>query len=72
MDIFNKDWIISLTVTGPNLRPLLVSIHLKEVPLKQVSFDLGGYVFCNALLIFFFFFFLVLKAQSLNFVCKPL
>lgn len=41
MDIFNNDWVISLTVTGPNLRPLLVSIHLKEVPLKEVLFDLG-------------------------------
>lgn len=42
MDIFNNDWVIPLTVTGPNLRPLLVSIHLKEeVPLKEVLFDLG-------------------------------
>lgn len=41
MDIFNNYWVISLTVTGPNLRPLLVSIHLKEVPLKEVLVDLG-------------------------------
>lgn len=43
MDVFNNDWVISLNVTGPNLRPLLVLIHLKEeVPLKEVLFDLGN------------------------------